>query len=115
MIWLCQVVQPQLLTWLVCCRRGHEVLVVGASAHMQFFKQAAARHSSNTSAEALRYIEIDLDAAAQGRKHVGKQVKPGQVTHSRFAGGSLSQGCNHWQQCNCTEGCGCSLRLLPVC
>jgi hypothetical protein len=53
---------------------------------MQFFKQAAARHSSNTTAESLRYLEIDLAAAAQGRKHVGKQVKPGQVTQQRFTG-----------------------------
>lgn len=68
------------------CFRGHDVLVVGASAHMQFFKQAAARHSSNTTAEALRYLEIDLAAAAQGRKHVGRQVKPGQVTQQRFTG-----------------------------
>jgi hypothetical protein len=72
--------------------RGHDVLVVGASAHMQFFKQAAARHSSNTTAESLRYREIDLAAAAQGRKHVGKQVMPGQVTQQRFAGVPGHQG-----------------------
>jgi hypothetical protein len=68
--------------------RGHEVLVVAASAHLDFFKQAAARHSSNSTAEALRYLSVDLAAAAKGRKPAagGRQVKPGQVTQSRFAG-----------------------------
>jgi hypothetical protein len=70
----------------MCTYRGHEVLVVGASAHMQFFKQAAARHSSNSSAEALRYLEVDLAAAAKQAIPGRKQVKPGQVTQSRFAG-----------------------------
>lgn len=66
--------------------RGHEVLVVAASAHLDFFKQAAARHSSNSTAEALRYLSVDLAAAAKARRLTGgRPVKPGQVTQSRFA------------------------------
>lgn len=73
----------------VLCR-GHKVLVVGASAHMQFFKQAATRHSSNTCAEALQYLEVNLAAVSKQHKP-RKKVKPGQVTQSRFMG----EPCQH--------------------
>lgn len=65
--------------------RGHEVMVVGAAPSMHFFKQAAERHSSNSSAEALKYLEVDLTPPSPGSSH-HKPVRPAQVTHSRFAG-----------------------------
>ena len=61
--------------------------MIGADSAMPFIKQAAARHSSNTTAEALTYLAVNLTGAMQGSKHAGKAVKPGQVTQARFGGG----------------------------
>jgi hypothetical protein len=65
--------------------RGHAVMVVGAAPTMHFFQQAAERHSSNSSAGSLKYLEVDLTPPSPGSSH-RKHVRPGQVTHSRFAG-----------------------------
>jgi len=74
--------------------RGHQVLVVAADAHLRFFKDAAARHSSNTTAEALDYLAVNLTAPAKpGTSPQHKHVKPGQVTQARFAG--VQQGSKH--------------------
>jgi len=70
-----------------CCwcvmPRGHEVLVVVTESALDFVKQAAARHSSNTTAEGLEYLTVNI---AFREFTPPKPLKIGEVPKpSRFA------------------------------
>jgi hypothetical protein len=63
--------------------RGHEVTVVVTETGLAFAKQAAARHSSNTTAEAMRYVVFHMshDPVAAGLGTILKQVRhPGRLS-----------------------------------
>lgn len=63
--------------------RGHEVLVVVTESALDFVKQAAARHSSNTTAEGLEYLTVNI---AFREFTPPKPLKIGEVPKpSRFA------------------------------
>lgn len=63
--------------------RGHEVLVVVADSALDFMKTAAARHTSNTTADGLRYVTVNLSFQEFERP---KPLKLGEVPKpSRFA------------------------------
>lgn len=82
--------------------RGHEVLVVASQADTPFLQAAAARHSSNTSAESMQFVGVDLlvqeagpapaagsgSGSSSGSTSSEKEASDARskVTHNRFAG-----------------------------
>lgn len=56
--------------------RGHEVLVLVTPAALDFVKTAAARHNSNTPAEGLTYLLVDVHYREFEKP---KALKPGEV------------------------------------
>lgn len=94
---------------LLCCScRGHDVLVVVTESALGFAKAAAARSSSNTTAEALEYLLVDVHFQEFSKP---KPLKLGEVPKpSMFASRSGSKKC-HAPQVISASTC---LRLLGM-
>jgi hypothetical protein len=69
--------------------RGHEVLVIVSDTALDFVKSAAARHSSNTTAESMNYILINLTHREFGQP---KPLKLGEVPPPSIFAGELRDG-----------------------
>lgn len=72
----------RLPTAALCCVpapcRGHSVTVVVTGSGLAFAKRAAARHSSNTTAEGMTYLQLNMAKQGSLEADIGDLIKVGQ-------------------------------------
>lgn len=69
---------PWLLLGCCCADRGHSVTVVVTTSGLAFAKRAAARHSSNTTAEAMHYINFKMQKQDIVETEIERLIRMGQ-------------------------------------
>lgn len=58
--------------------RGHSVTVVVTANGLDFAKRAAARHSSNTTAEAMQFVDFSMPSDGTVKDEIANLMKIGQ-------------------------------------
>lgn len=63
---------------LLLLTRGHKITVVVTDSGLDFAKRAAARHSSNTTAESMQFVSLQMEDPEFVKSGVGNIAKLGQ-------------------------------------